>query len=405
MPAEWAPHERTLMAWPCRARAVGRPARPAPRREYAARRATRSPRSSRVTMVVRPPRDAAEARARAAGERRGRRAADRRLVAARQRPDLRRRRRRRARRRALRLQRLGREVHALGRRRRDRRPRCVEHLGARALRARRWCSRAARSPSTATGTLVTTEQCLLNPNRNPRADARRDRGSGCATASASSASSGSAHGLVEDDDTDGHVDNVAAFIAAGRVLLQTLPDAATRTTSDWPRTARARCSAAGLEVVELRRCCPTPTVDGERSCSYLNLYLVQRRAWSCRVAADADTTRDALDAHRARATPAARSSACRALVLAYGGGGVHCITQQVPRRRRVDRDRRHAADHRRRAVPTSPARVEARAARAVARRRGAAPLASRPGRAPRRARRGRARSPPARARGSSACRS
>ena len=37
------------------------------------------------------------------------------------------------------------------------------------------CSKAARSTATAPGSCVTTEQCLLNPNRNP-ADAGRDRG-------------------------------------------------------------------------------------------------------------------------------------------------------------------------------------------------------------------------------------
>ena len=65
------------------------------------------------------------------------------------------------------------------------------------------------------GTLVTTEQCLLHPNRNPSLTRRRHRGRlreelGVATIV------WLPHGLALDDDTDGHVDNVAAFARPGR---------------------------------------------------------------------------------------------------------------------------------------------------------------------------------------------
>src|SRR5205807_1920451 len=107
------------------------------------------------------------------------------------------------------------------------------------------------------GTLLTTEECLLNPNRNPSFSrdqiehalrqylgARRIVWLG--------------KGLVEDRDTDGHIDLIAAFTGA-----------------DGDQQALATIDAAfpGREVV---------SVPGD--------------------------------------------------VLAYGGGGPHCITQQVPTR-------------------------------------------------------------------------
>ena len=71
------------------------------------------------------------------------------------------------------------------------------------------------------GTLLTTEQCLLNPNRNPslsreqiEAELRLRLGVERIV--------WLGMGLLEDRDTDGHVDLIAAFIEPGRVLLQTV---------------------------------------------------------------------------------------------------------------------------------------------------------------------------------------
>ena len=73
------------------------------------------------------------------------------------------------------------------------------------------------------GTLIATEQCLLHPNRNPGLDreeieARLRAYLGVETVV------WIAHGLLEDHDTDGHVDNVAHFVAPGLVLAQTVDD-------------------------------------------------------------------------------------------------------------------------------------------------------------------------------------
>src|SRR5437588_5188371 len=72
------------------------------------------------------------------------------------------------------------------------------------------------------GTLLTTEQCLLSPNRNPTVspqeiETRLNRHLGV------TGFVWLGQGLVEDCDTDGHVDLIAAFTSPGQVLLQQVP--------------------------------------------------------------------------------------------------------------------------------------------------------------------------------------
>src|SRR3954471_13765901 len=126
------------------------------------------------------------------------------------------------------------------------------------------------------GTLITTEQCLLNPNRNPSLG--RDQ---------IEALLGDylgvekviwlPHGLLEDRDTDGHVDNVAAFIEPGRVLLQTAPpdDPNHERLAENAALLRAATDARGrsIDLFELD-VLPTASVRGMRGCVlYTNLYL------------------------------------------------------------------------------------------------------------------------------------
>lgn len=177
------------------------------------------------------------------------------------------------------------------------------------------------------GTLLTTEQCLLNPNRNP------------------SLSQGEiedvlrsylgverilwlGQGLLEDRDTDGHVDLIAAFVAPGRVMLQSVGD-------DNPNAAgcaenAARLRAAGVDVVEMPFL-PYVEVAGETVAgSYMNFYICNGGVIVPVAAAPEDE--EAL-AVIASAYPGREVVPVPGRVLAYGGGGPHCITQQVPLRR------------------------------------------------------------------------
>ncbi len=73
------------------------------------------------------------------------------------------------------------------------------------------------------GTLITTEQCLLHPNRNPELT-RAQIEAGLRDYLGVERVIWIPFGLADDDDTDGHVDNVACFVAPGVVLVQGCDD-------------------------------------------------------------------------------------------------------------------------------------------------------------------------------------
>jgi agmatine deiminase len=182
------------------------------------------------------------------------------------------------------------------------------------------------------GTLITTEQCLLNPNRNPELD-REQIEALLGEYLGAEKVIWLPHGLLEDHDTDGHVDNVAAFVAPGRVLLQTAPPG----SPNHERLAenldclRSASDARGrpIEVVELETL-PATEVRGLPGCvPYTNLYLANG-ALIVPVAGD-DPDRDAEVLGMLASVYAPREVVpVPGRMLAEGGGGVHCITQQVP---------------------------------------------------------------------------
>ncbi len=176
------------------------------------------------------------------------------------------------------------------------------------------------------GVLLTTEQCLLNPNRNPalhrdeieavlreRLGVERVVWLG--------------RGLVEDLDTDGHVDLIAAVVAPGKALLQSVDSG--NPNYESCEENRSRLTAAGVEALKLPHL-PYVDVAGERiAASYLNLYICNGGVIVPVTGADSDE--DAL-AIIGGAFPEREIVSVPGAVLAYGGGGPHCITQQVPER-------------------------------------------------------------------------
>lgn len=181
------------------------------------------------------------------------------------------------------------------------------------------------------GTLITTEQCLLHPNRNPGMN--RDE---IETELKSQLGVDKVvwlpYGGLLDTETDGHVDGVCAFAAPGKVVVS-LPD-----DPAHPDYARMRANRAVLESTTDAQGRPFEIVDvpqtvfvdiagGEVEVSYLNYYVANGGV----VVPVAGLPRDdeAL-AVIAAAYPGRKVVGVRAPGIAYGGGGVHCITQQIP---------------------------------------------------------------------------
>lgn len=139
-------------------------------------------------------------------------------------------------------------------------------------------------------------------------------------------------GLV-DDETGGHVDNVACFARPGVVLALTTDDKADGNFSGLAENAdvlRAATDAKGrqLEVVALPQPKARKRADGRRlSLSYINFYLANGGLIMPHFDDATDgTAKKVLSA----AFPGREVVPIDALDIVEGGGGIHCITQQQP---------------------------------------------------------------------------
>ena len=177
------------------------------------------------------------------------------------------------------------------------------------------------------GRLATTEQCLLAPTRNPGMD-RGEVERELRTKLGVEEVIWLGEGLVEDLDTDGHVDNVAAFIGPGRALVQTVGEEGDPNHAALSENV-ARLEAAGVEV-EALDLLPRIERDGEAVVvPYMNFYLANGAAIVPVGGYDPDMDAEALD-RLGRLLPGREIVGIDGRTLALGGGGVHCITQQVP---------------------------------------------------------------------------
>lgn len=203
--------------------------------------------------------------------------------------------------------------------------RAAERVGVPVRQAPIFCEGGALH-SDGQGTFLTTEQCLLNPNRNPglskehAEEVLRDfvgarrviwLGEG-----------------FSDSETDGHVDNIACFAGEGRVILG-VPDSKSHPDHLRVMEARTRLRETGLEVVELVQPCVVRHNRHGRllQASYVNFYL-------CNGGLVMPSFDDAHDeparALLADCFPDREIVAVPALDIVVGGGGIHCITQQEP---------------------------------------------------------------------------
>ncbi len=204
--------------------------------------------------------------------------------------------------------------------------RMCEHLGLDRIDAFPFVLEGGAITVDGAGAVITTEECLLNPNRNPGLDRAGIETELCRWLGGERVV-WLPHGLAEDADTDGHVDNVALCTGPGQVLAQTTADP-DDVNHDRLRENVEVLVAAGYDVVEID-VLPSVVIDGDRSVvPPLNLYLADGAAIVPVV--DGPDGEAALDAVRG-ALPDREVVGVPGAVLAHGGGGVHCITQQVPR--------------------------------------------------------------------------
>ncbi|CAL9571346.1 agmatine deiminase family protein [Streptomyces albus] len=186
------------------------------------------------------------------------------------------------------------------------------------------------------GTVLLTETVQLGPERNPgwtREQVEAEIHAQLGTRKAIWLP----RGLTADYGpfgTRGHVDLVAAFAAPGVVVAHTQPDPAHPDHEVCKETVgllRSATDARGrkLEVVELPAPTVTHTEDGEPvDYSYVNHYLCNGGVVLCGFA-------DPRDEHAAgifrRLFPRRTVTLVDARTVFAAGGGIHCITQQQPR--------------------------------------------------------------------------
>ncbi|HVN65638.1 MAG TPA: agmatine deiminase family protein [Methanomicrobiales archaeon] len=179
------------------------------------------------------------------------------------------------------------------------------------------------------GTVLTTEQCLLSPNRNPglsKADLEGFLGEFL----------GAPHviwleGGIAGDDTDGHIDDVARFVNPSTVVCAVEKDAGDenyRALRENERILRAARDQDGNPLTVIPLPMPRPTGDGARlPASFLNFYIGNRAVLVPVFSdpADARALRILGDLFPGREVVGID---CRALV--EGMGAIHCITREQP---------------------------------------------------------------------------
>ena len=180
------------------------------------------------------------------------------------------------------------------------------------------------------GTLLTTEACLLNPNRNPQLGRREIEQYLCDYLGVRRVL-WLGDGIVGDD-TDGHVDDLTRFVAPGVVVTVREADPADENHArleDNLRRLQAMRSVDGtpLRIISLPMPEPVSYEDTRLPASYANFYVGNAAVLVPAFGSPRDV--------EARATlqplfPGRRIVGINAVDLVWGLGAFHCVTQQQP---------------------------------------------------------------------------
>ena len=206
------------------------------------------------------------------------------------------------------------------------------------------------------GTLLTTEECLLSPGRNPSLTRAEIEEKLCQYLSVEKII-WLPFGIYNDE-TNGHIDNMCCFVKPGEVLLAWADD------ENDPQYARSRAAfdllshtvdAKGRSFVIHKLPIPKHPIciteedllgydfeagedqreAGERlAASYINFYLANHCVLLPRFGDENDTVAAEI---LGKCFPDRRILPVDARVILTGGGNIHCITQQIPAKKRGNR--------------------------------------------------------------------
>ncbi|HEY0053688.1 MAG TPA: agmatine deiminase family protein [Caulobacteraceae bacterium] len=179
--------------------------------------------------------------------------------------------------------------------------------------------------------ILTTAQCLLNPNRNPgwtqaEAEALLARALGASRVL------WLGDGLLNDH-TDGHVDNLARFVAPSVIAVPVASGADDPNREIYEETARRAAGftdARGAPMTVVRVPSPGRVEDEEREvvpASHMNFLIANGAV----IVPTYDEASGALAVQALQAAfPERRVIGLPSNALLTGGGSFHCITQQEP---------------------------------------------------------------------------
>lgn len=179
------------------------------------------------------------------------------------------------------------------------------------------------------GALLTSESCLLNPNRNPnltRAEIEQRLRDYLGVKEIFWLGEG-----IEGDDTDGHVDDLARFVSERRVVTvveENRDDANYKPLQEnLARLHAMKWKGAPLEIITLPMPAEIVREDLRLPASYANFYIANE----CVLLPTFADPNDAMaESTLAKVFPRRRIVSIDCTELIWGLGAFHCLTQQQP---------------------------------------------------------------------------
>ena len=180
------------------------------------------------------------------------------------------------------------------------------------------------------GTLLTTEQCLLNKNGNPNL-AKEQIEENLKDYLGVNKIIWLKNGT--DEGTDGHVDNIACFVAPGKILALSCSDKHDSfydQINENLEILKSSVDSKGrvLEIIELEMSYKRLIPNDDEPSSYINFYIANKGI----VMPSFDDEKADKNAQKIiqEAFPDRKTVAINGIDISMGGGNVHCITQQQP---------------------------------------------------------------------------